>query len=181
MDMKLTSNLYKNHKRMIEGMAYSYSKTTQVEPAELCAYAWGKIAYAVRFYQADKGTSEKTFINMVARSAMNEVFAEMQKDINKMACSYEDLTSNIDDEGHDNSAIMFTEQLSTRDNYTLAELSIDLSEKAFEVAKAIVEEGLESKAQIKQWCKAKGFRNNEISYVIFEIGLVLTGRKIKHA
>ena len=179
--MELTNNLYKSHKKMVEGIAYSYSKTTKVEADELCAYAWGKIAYAVRFYQADKGTSEKTFINMVARSAMNEVFAEMQKDVNKMSCSYEDLTSNIDDEGHDNTAIMFTEQLSKRDNYTLAELSIDLSEKAFNVAKAIIEEGLESKSQILKWGKSHGFRNNEIQYAIFEISLVLTGRKVRHA
>lgn len=179
--MELTNNLYKSHKKMVEGIAYSYSKTTKVEADELCAYAWGKIAYAVRFYQGDKGASEKTFIGMVARSAMNEVFEEMQKDINKMSCSYEDLTSNIDDEGHDNSAIIFTDQLSHREDYTLAELAVDLSEKTFSVAKAIIEEGLESKAQIMKWGKSRGLRYSEIQYAIFEISLILTGRKVCHA
>lgn len=179
--MELTNNLYKSHKKMVEGIAYSYSKTTKVEPDELCAYAWNKIAYAVRFYQGNKGASEKTFINMVARSAMNEVFEDMQKDINKMACSYEDLTSNIDDEGHDNSAVFFMEQLSTREDYTLAELSVDLSEKAFAIVKAIIEEGVENKRQIMKWGIEHGFHHNEVQYAIFEISLVLTGRKVRHA
>lgn len=179
--MKLTDMTYRNNKNLVESIAKSYSKSTKVEADELVAYAWGKIAYAVRFYQADKGTSERTFIALIARSAMNEVFEEMQKDINKMACSYENLTSNIDDEGHDKSAIIFTDQLSHREDYTLAELAVDLSEKAFSVAKAIIEEGLESKAQIMKWGKSRGLRYSEIQYAIFEISLILTGRKVCHA
>ena len=175
---KVTEEMYRKYSKNVEFLARSFEKTTHIEADELFAYAWAKITYAIRFHDETK-SKEATFISMVARSAMTEVWEEEQKPVREGLVSFESLVTE-DEEEHDNSSVFCWDKLSCHDDVFLAELGITISEKSKMTARAIIEHGLKSKAEVFAWAKEQGFRQTEIRFCVFELGLALQGKRVNY-
>lgn len=175
---KVTEEMYRKYSKNVEFLARSFEKTTHIEADELFAYAWTKITYAIRFHDENK-SKESTFISMVAKSAMLEVWEEQESPIRAGLVSFESLVTE-DEEEHDTASVFCWDKLSNRDDMFLAELGITISEKSKMTARAIVELGLKSKAEIFEWAKAQGFRQTEIRFCVFELGLALQGKRVNY-
>lgn len=175
---KVTEEMYRKYAKNVEYLARSFEKTTHIEADELVAHAWTKIAYAIRFHDEAK-SKESTFISLVARTAMTEIWEEQKEPIRAGLVSFEGLVTE-DEEEHDNSSVFYWDALASRDDTFLVDIGITISENAKAVAKAIVEQGLESKAQIYQWGKEHGFRKTDMTFFIFELQLALQGKRVNY-
>lgn len=174
----VTEEMYRKYAKNVEYLARSFEKTTHIEADELVAHAWTKIAYAIRFHDEAK-SKESTFISLVARTAMTEIWEEQKEPIRAGLVSFEGLVTE-DEEEHDTASVFCWDKLSNRDDVFLTELGITISEKSKITARAIVELGLKSKAEIFEWAKEQGFRQTEIRFCVFELGLALQGKRVNY-
>lgn len=175
---RVTEEMYRKYAKNVEYLARSFEKTTHIEADELVAHAWTKIAYAIRFHDEAK-SKESTFISLVARTAMTEIWEEQKEPIRAGLISFEGLVTE-DEEEHDTASVFCWDKLSNRDDVFLTELGITISEKSKITARAIVELGLKSKAEIFEWAKEQGFRQTEIRFCVFELGLALQGKRVNY-
>ena len=175
---RVTEEMYRKYAKNVEYLARSFEKTTHIEADELVAHAWTKIAYAIRFHDEAK-SKESTFISLVARTAMTEIWEKQKEPIRAGLVSFEGLVTE-DEEEHDTASVFCWDKLSNRDDVFLTELGITISEKSKITARAIVELGLKSKAEIFEWAKEQGFRQTEIRFCVFELGLALQGKRVNY-
>ncbi|MGN1166088.1 MAG: hypothetical protein ACI4S2_06680 [Lachnospiraceae bacterium] len=181
--LELDRKLYEETKRYVRYLSNSYSLTSGVDSDELYSYAWAKIAYAVRFYTEGK-MKKTTFIGMVAKSAMNEVFQNRDKLYKQFSYDEGNLTGTHKSDGENADSAEYRnnwQSLCRWDDTFLVDLKISLSTNSKRIVDAIINEGLQSKSDIIRWAKSNGYRGTEVNYCIFEIGTILKGRKVIHA
>lgn len=181
--LELDRKLYEETKRYVRYLANSYEHTSGVDSDELFSYAWAKIVYAVRFYTEGK-MKKTTFIGMVAKSAMNEIFQNREKLYKQFSYDETFMTGTHKSDGENSESAEYRNNwtsLCKWDDVFCIDLKISLSENSKRIVDAIINEGLQSKSDIIRWAKSNGFRGTEVNYCIFEIGKTLKGRKVIHA
>lgn len=174
--MRITEEIFKLSEKTVAKLCKKFSYSTGIEEEELVADCWAHICYAIQFYDQEK-KSLNSFIYMSAHNEiMNQIYKRNRKiegNLHKINLGLT-LTEDMGEEEENNIYYMLASALSSQDEYFMLNTFLFAPQEVQELAKAILDEDLQSINAIKTWCAMKGWPHKKITSTLNSLKRYMT-------